>query len=90
MSIGDHGHVDREWRDRWDEAVSSICRGISGEMVVIGEETQIKGLGWELPRGLWASSLVLISKARGMHWWMRRSYSSESSIVTFLSMLSLL
>jgi len=45
MSIGDHGHVDREWRDRWDEAVSSICRGISGEMVVIGEETQIKGLG---------------------------------------------
>jgi len=64
MSIGDHGHVDREWRDRWDEAVSSICRGISGEMVVIGEETQIKGLGWELPRELWASSLVLISKAR--------------------------
>ncbi len=59
-------------------------------MVVIGEETQIKGLGWELPRELWASSLVLISKARGMHWWMRRSYSSESSIVTFLSMLSLL
>jgi len=49
MSIGDHGHVDREWRDRWDEAVSSICRGISGEMVVIGEETQIKASDGNFP-----------------------------------------
>jgi len=52
-----------------------------------GEETQIKGLGWELPRELWA---VLLSdfESKSMHWWMRRPYSSESSIVTFLSMLS--
>jgi len=56
--VSDSGMVKDEWLSQGGDALSSICRNLSGGFIVIGEETRLKGLGWELPEENRLSSLV--------------------------------
>jgi hypothetical protein len=64
VGISEYGTANDGWIDRLDEAIPSFCRALTDGTSVIGEQTQIKRLAWELPSERRECSTLMTSRSR--------------------------
>ena len=54
VSISEHQHVGKHWRDHWIEQTKKLTKGLSSEglimALIFGEQTEVDDIDWQLLR----------------------------------------